>query len=404
MATGFVIRIPRFLRAMSAALKVLHSYKVYRPDVDGGIPFAMATLSRPSPAGTQNEILVARLLGMARKFELDGVPVRAVSSFGNLFSTPIAPGYPFTLMDRVKSNDILVHHAPFPIVDVTVPYLPREKPLIVFWHADIVGKALLKKLLTPSIVRTLTRADKIVVADQSTIDGSPFLPAFADKCAIVPYGIDIDYWATCTAAEQAEAERLRQKHPRMIIATGRLVPYKGFDVLLQALRDIDGHVVFIGEGPLREDLKKIANNTGVAERVTFAGRVSAADIKAYLHAAKVFAFPSVTRAEAFGIVQLEAMAAGLPIVNTSLTTAVPHIARHDQEALTVKPHDSRGLAEAISRILDDAALARRLGEAGKDRARSEYSQERYVLRMEEVYEDVLRHKPRNSMQDKTGCP
>ena len=65
---------------MSAALKVLHSYKVYRPDVDGGIPFAMATLSRPSPAGTQNEILFARLLGMARELELDGVPVRAVAS------------------------------------------------------------------------------------------------------------------------------------------------------------------------------------------------------------------------------------------------------------------------------------------------------------------------------------
>lgn len=389
---------------MSAALKVLHSYKVYRPDVDGGIPFAMATLSRPSPAGTQNEILVARLLGMAREFELDGVPVRAVASLGNLFSTPIAPGYPFTLMDRVKSNDILVHHAPFPIVDVTVPYLPREKPLIVFWHADIVGRALLKRLLSPSIVRTLARADKIVVADQSTIDGSPFLPAFADKCAIVPYGIDIDYWAGCTAEEQVEAERLRQKYPRMIIATGRLVPYKGFDVLLEALRHIDGHVVFIGEGPLREDLQKFANETGVAERVTFAGRVSAGQIKAYLHAAKVFAFPSVTRAEAFGIVQLEAMAAGLPIVNTSLTTAVPHIARHDQEALTVMPRDSRGLAEAISRILDDAALAQRLSEAGKARARSEYSQERYVSRMEEVYEDVLRQKPRNSMQDKTGCP
>lgn len=388
---------------MSAALKILHSYKVYRPDVDGGIPFAIATLSKPSRAGVENEILVARLKGFSRNYAMDGVPVRAVSSFGTVFSTPAAPSYPFALIDRAKSNDILVHHAPFPIVDLAVPYLAKNKPLIVYWHAEIIGRSFLTKLLSSSIRRTLKRADRIVVADQSTIDGSPFLPPFASKCTIAPYGIDVDSWATCTEEEAIEAARLRQKHPRMILAIGRLVPYKGYDVLLRALRDIDGHVVIIGEGPLGEDLRRIAAEAGVTDRVTFAGRVSRSNIKAYLHAAKVFAFPSVTRAEAFGIVQLEAMAAGLPIVNTSLTTAVPTIARHEQEGLTVAPHDVHGLAAALSRILDDAPLARRLGDAGKARVYAEYSQERYVARMEDVYQDVVRRRTLNSMQDTTGC-
>lgn len=388
---------------MSAALKILHSYKVYRPDVDGGIPFAIATLSKPSRAGVQNEILVARLKGFSRNYAMDGVPVRAVSSFGTVFSTPAAPTFPFALIDRAKSNDILVHHAPFPIVDLAVPYLAKNKPLVVYWHAEIIGRSFLTKLLSSSIRRTLERADRIVVADQSTIDGSLFLPPFASKCTIAPYGIDVDSWATCTEDETIEASRLRQQYSRMILAIGRLVPYKGYDVLLRALRDIDGHVVIIGEGPLREDLQQIAAESGVTDRVTFAGRVDRSNIKAYLHAAKVLAFPSVTRAEAFGIVQLEAMAAGLPIVNTSLTTAVPTIARHGQEGLTVAPHDARGLAAALSRILDDAPMARRLGHAGKARVYAEYSQERYVARMEDVYRDVVRQRALNNMQDTTGC-
>lgn len=381
---------------MGAPLKVLHCYKVFRPDVDGGIPFAIATLSKPSLSTTQNEILVARLRGTERNYEMDGVSVQAVSSWGNVFSTPIAPTYPLALMKRIKSSDILVHHAPFPIVDITLPFLPDAKPLIVYWHADIVGRTLLTKALSSTIQRTLERADRIIVADKSTIDGSPFLPPFAEKCAIIPYGIDTHYWATCTEKEQIEAEVLRQKYPRLIIATGRLVPYKGFDVLLRALANIDAHVVFIGDGPLRENLQTIADDAKIAQRVTFARRLSSGALKAHLHAAKVFAFPSINRAEAFGIVQLEAMAAGLPIINTSLTTAVPNIARHDREALTVEPKDVGALADAINRILSDAALARRLGDAGKARAQSEYSQERYVARMEELYCEVVEQSGRQS--------
>jgi glycosyltransferase involved in cell wall biosynthesis len=377
---------------MSAELKILHSYKVYRPDLDGGIPFAIATLSNPNVSRNRNKILVARLRGSARKYDYDGVPVRAVSSWGTIFSTPLAPAFPFELIRRARESDILVHHAPFPIVDIAMPYLPKDMPLIVYWHADIIGRSFLRKLLNSSILRTLERADRILVSDQTAIDGSPVLPAFASKCAIVPFGIDADYWSTCSSDEASLSDQLRQQYPRMILGIGRLVPYKGFDVLLQALRRVDAHVVLIGEGPLAGELQRMAVNLGVADRVTFAGRVPRSHVKAYLHAARVFAFPSVTRAEAFGIVQLEAMAAGLPIVNTALDTAVPHIARHNQEALTVPTNTPENLAEALSSILDDPALAQRLGEAGRIRARVKYNQENYVSRVENIYQDVIRRR------------
>ena len=148
----------------------------------------------------------------------------------------------------------------------------------------------------------------------------------------------------------------------------------------------------IGEGPLRQRLQTQAAEFGVSNKVTFVGRLSTSEVKAYMHAAAVLAFPSIHSSEAFGMVQIEAMAAGLPIVNTALNTGVPRVARHDREALTVPPNDTSALATALRRILDDPSLADRLGRAGRERARAEYSQEKYLSRIKVEYLEVLKRK------------
>ncbi|ABE63554.1 glycosyl transferase, group 1 [Nitrobacter hamburgensis X14] len=376
-------------------MKILHSYKVYRPDIDGGIPFVIAALSRLVDNDVTNGILVARRVGKARRYVIDDVPVEALSSLGTIFSTPIAPAFPLVLLRRSSAVDIVVHHAPFPLADMVSSFLPDDVALIVYWHADIVGHSWLKTLMTPVIKRTLRRANRIVVSDRTIVDNSPLLSPFADKCVVVPYGVDVDFWNTPSAMERNTALRLRDQYPRMVLTIGRLVPYKGLDVLLRAMQELDAQLIIIGEGPLEMDLKRTASDTGLTARVTFAGRLARSDMKTYLHAARVLAFPSVTSAEAFGIVQLEAMAAGLPIVNTALTTAVPHIARHEKESLTVPHHDSHALAAAIRRILDEPTLAGRLGEAGHLRARTEYSNDRFLSRMKVVYDEVTQSCQRN---------
>ncbi|HWW47023.1 MAG TPA: glycosyltransferase [Xanthobacteraceae bacterium] len=374
---------------MSAALKILHTYKIYRPDIDGGIPYAIAMLCRFSSVMVSNAILVARRFGASKRYRQNGVPVEAVWSLGTLFSTPVAPNYPFAWVARARDADVVVHHAPFPLTDFVTGLMPPRVALVVFWHAEIVGYGALRRLVAPAIRRTLARADRIVVSDQSIIDRSSFLQPFGSKCVVVPYGIDVGFWRHCTAAEAGTAQDIRSRHPRMIAAVGRLVSYKGFDVLIRAMKDVDGHLMLIGEGPLDASLKQLAANIGVSDRVTFAGRLTETEVKSHLHAARMLAFPSVTIAEAFGIVQLEAMAAGLPIVNTALPTAVPVIARHEREALTVAPGDALQLSAALTRLLDDEALAARLGAAGQERAIDEYSEARFLCRMKAVYDDAV---------------
>lgn len=373
-------------------MKILHSYKVYRPEVDGGIPFVMAELGRMSEIGINNSILVARRKGLARNYQHDGVDVEAVTSLGTLFSMPLAPTFPIRLLQRARSCDAVVHHAPFPLSDLAVAHLPSNIGLIVYWHADIVGFSLLGKLVTPAINAALRRADKIIVSHEATAEHSPFLAQFREKWAVVPYCTEIDYWTTCSAEESDHVHELRKTYPRLVVGTGRLVPYKGYRNLLTAIKDINAQLILIGEGELKGELDDLSRELGISDRVKLVGRISRSEIKSYLHAARLFAFPSVTSAEAFGIAQLEAMAAGLPIVNTALPTAVPHIARNNSEAITVSVNDVPALKSAIERILDDPVLASRLGDAGRKRVHEEYSRERFQSRMQAIYDDVIQRR------------
>jgi glycosyltransferase involved in cell wall biosynthesis len=373
------------------SLRILHAYKIYRPDIEGGIPAVMSSLAQGSDAHTTHSILSARRFGAARRYTLDGVPVEAVASLGTLFSTPLAPGYIPAFVRRARSADVVVHHAPLPLNDAAILLgLPDDTALIVYWHADVVGYPSLKRLVAPLIRRALARADRIVVSGQPMIDHSEFLKPHAEKCAVLPYGMDLDYWRTLDADGRARAGELERQQPRHIVALGRLVGYKGYDVLIRAMQTVDGHATIVGEGPLLADLQRLATELGVSSRIRFAGRLPRDEIRQLFHSAQVFAFPSVTEAEAFGIVQIEAMAAGLPIVNTHLATTVPLVARHDLEALTVAPNDPQALSQALSRILDEPALAERLGAAGRERAMSEFDQVLFRARMTAIYEDALR--------------
>ncbi|KPG01567.1 glycosyl transferase family 1 [Rhodopseudomonas sp. AAP120] len=371
-------------------MNVLHAYKVYRPDVDGGVPEVIAKLTGADATGDRAEILVARDRGLPRRYVLGGTPVRAVGSFGQISSMPIAPGFPFALRQAASRFDVLALHHPFPLNDLGVAFgIPDDVAVVVHWHADIVGRGAVMPLVAPLIRRTLDRADRIIVAHQSIFDGSSFLQPYVSKCVTIPFGVDTSEWTNIDDALQRRIADLKRDHPRLIVAMGRLVPYKGFSVLLQALQQIDGEVVIIGEGAERDNLQRLAEQLGVADRLRLPGFLPRDEVKAYFHAARLFTLPSVTVAEAFGLVQIEAMAVGLPIVNTALPTAVPTIARDGLEGLTVPVNDAPRLAAAINRLLDDPVLAGALGDAGRRRVAAEYEQSVFRANVRQVYENAV---------------
>jgi glycosyltransferase involved in cell wall biosynthesis len=371
-------------------MRILHAYKIYLADMHGGIPHVIATLSRLSRTGNETFVLVARRFGFGRSYRDEGVSVRAVASFGAAFSTPIAPSYPFRLARCVKTMDVVVCHAPFPLVDIGVAFgFPDRAALVVHWHADLIGRPLLTRLVAPLIRRTLARADRIVVSAPIMIENSKFLKPFVGKCVVVPYGCDVAYWSELDELQRAEVDGLKARYPRLVVAVGRLVSYKGFDVLVRAMQVSDAQAVIIGEGPLKSELEALASKLGILHKVKFVGRQPRDVVKQYLHAAQAVVFPSVTNAEAFGLVQLEAMSAGRPVINTMLATAVPHVCRDGLEGLTVTPNQPTALADAIRRLLDDPELAGRLGYAAQARARVEYGYQLFLDRIQAIYTEAV---------------
>jgi glycosyltransferase involved in cell wall biosynthesis len=367
-------------------MRVLHAFKVYSPDYHGGIVEAIARITAGTPSGDSASLLVCRYLGIGSTIKVDGLSIERTTTLAQFSSLPISPGFIPTFRKRVRDADVIAFHAPFPFVDIGLMLgFPREKALVIHWHAEITGRNLFRPIFHPLLKKSVERADCIIVSHPSIVEHSEYLASYRAKCVVIPYGVDTDFWSQLAPEDEAAIAELRRKHSRLIVTCGRLVPYKGFDVLLRALKLLDAHLIIAGSGPLEADLRRVAVDSGVADRVTFAGYLSRVQQRQTFRAANLFVLPSVNEAEAFGIVQLEAMCCGIPVVNTDVPTGVPWVARDGLEGLTVARRDEVALARAISRLLDDSDLATRLGAAGKARAVSLFGWRKFAADVSDQY-------------------
>jgi rhamnosyl/mannosyltransferase len=371
-------------------MRILHAFKVYTPDNHGGIVEAIARITAGTPEGDSASLLVCRYFGLGNTIDVDGLSVERTTTLAQFSSLPISPGFIPVFLRRARDADVIAFHAPFPFVDIGVMLgIPDDKALVIHWHAEITGRNLFRPIFHPLLKKSVERADCIIVSHRSIVERSEYLANYASKCVTAPYGIDTDFWSNQAPEDAAPISELRKKHPRLIVACGRLVPYKGFDVLLKALKHVDAHLLIAGTGPLEAELQGIATASGVADRVTFAGYLSRAEQRQAFGAADLFVLPSVNEAEAFGIVQLEAMCSGIPVVNTSLPTGVAWVARDGLEGLTVPPRDEAALAAAMTRLLGDPELSKRLGAAGKARALSLFGWRKFATDVAEQYRQAF---------------
>lgn len=377
----------------AALLKIAHAFKVFIPEVNGGIPEVMRLLAAGLAGRCRSEVLVSRVKGGGGSELVEGIEVHRSSSLRSVWSMPISPGYPMDLWSTARRVDVVDYHAPFPLVDLAVSlWFPRKTALVVHWHSEIVAQRRILPVVGPFIRRALRRADRIIVSAPVMIEQSPFLRAVAAKCAVVPYGIDVDRWATPGDAQRHRIQEIRALHPRLIVATGRLVSYKGFDVLVEAMRRVRGDLVIVGTGPLEEALRRQIAASGLQDRITLVGYLERQELQCLLHACRVFTLPSVEKSETFGIAQAEAMACGRPVVNTSLPTAVPWVARDGIEALTVPPGAAAPLAEALNHLLDHEDMAAAMGRRGRERAESLFSLKSFLDRTFDVYRQAVEER------------
>lgn len=368
---------------MTSKATVLHLGKYYPPHM-GGMETYLQQLIREQSAAISVSAVVANDKRHTKIEALDGAEITRVGSFGAIASMPVCPGLASSI--RRRPADIVHIQMPNPGAALAFLLSGHNGKLVVTHHADIIGRKLLRRLADPIVTRLMERASRIIATTSRYCDSSPELLPYREKCRIVPLGIDVQQAAS--ADPLVTSSLRRQFGDRFILAVGRLVPYKGFDVLIRAMKLVDAKLMIIGAGPLHDTLTKLAASEGVEAKVIVQGHVD--DVRPYFSAASIFVLPSVTRAEAFGIVQLEAMAAGIPVINTRINSGVEDISLDGETGITVPPGDVRALAEAVRLLLDQKDLRRQYGEAARARVNAEFTTHLMCLRTMKVYDEVLK--------------
>lgn len=354
--------------------------KYYHPQV-GGIEKVVKQLTEGHTDTFEHRVLAAHTRPLGTTEAVNGVDVRRVGSLGTLKSVPLTPTFPFHLRRAAREADLIHYHVPNPVAAVSHLAVVSDVPTVVTYHSDIVRQKRALELYEPALRRFLDDVDRIVTTSPRLLEHSPFLADYKEKCRVVPLAID-----TSAVDDSVSGDR----DGPFVLFVGRLNYYKGVKYLIDAALELDATIGIVGDGDQRAELESRADAHGVGDRVQFFGRVSDDELASLYQQADVFVLPSVEPSEAFAIVQLEAMARGIPVVNTNLPTGVPWVSRDGETGLTVPPRDAPALADAIQKLLDDDELRRRFGRNARERVETEFTEERMLARYRDVYRDVLR--------------
>jgi glycosyltransferase involved in cell wall biosynthesis len=391
-------------------MRILHIYKDY-PPILGGIENHVQLLAQgQAAAGHDVTVLVTNPAGRRTTVTMEqGVRVVRAGRLATVASTPLSLALPWQLLRQ--RPDVVHLHYPYPVGEICQWLLRRGRATVLSYHADIVRQASILRLYKPVLHRVLRWVHAIVIGSPPMRNGA-FLGEHRAKLRLIPYGIPL----TRFRAEPGEADlaRLRAQiaeafpgaasasgdarspaplppsppAPPLLLFVGRLRYYKGLDWLIRALPQINARLVVVGIGPMEAEWRTLAQETGVAGQIAWLGETPDADLPALYHLADLFVLPASQPSEAFGLVQVEAMAAGVPSVCTELGTGTSYVNQDGVTGRVVTPRNSDALAAAINELLADPARRAAMSTAARARVADEFDLDVMVKRVLALYEEL----------------
>ena len=369
-------------------MKILQVNKLYYPII-GGVEKVAQDIADGLNGKDGIEIinLVCQEKGPSVIDDVGGVKVHRAATWLTLFRMPISFDF-FFLYRRLASDcDLIILHHPFPLGFLAYRIFSPHKKMIVWYHSDIVKQKILGAVLRPLTRAVLRLAGFIFVSNNNLVKYSIELPPFADRCKVIPFGLRInDFYLSDELKNQARVIADKYQKP-IVLSVGRLVYYKGFEYLIKSFINVtDAVLLIIGEGPLQVELQKLIDDNNLSDRVSLISHQK--DIRPYYFASQLFVLPSVANSEAFGLVQMEALACGLPVVNTNLPTGVPEVSLNGETGFTVEPKNSDALAESINKIIHDPELRSRLSATAQKRAEEVFTIDRFLETNKKYFEEL----------------
>lgn len=373
-------------------MKILQVNKLYYPEI-GGIEKTLQQISEGLSKDPEVDlkVLVCQKKGKGQVDDVNGVEVHRSGSLGVVASVPISLSFIWKLRKMAKDIDVIQFHLPFPLGDLACLLSGYQGKVVAYWHSDVVKQKKWMLLYRPVMERFLKRADVILVGAEGIINGSKYLKPYREKCKVVPFAVSDEILKAGEEYLGKNGHNIQTGNKQLnFLFIGRLVYYKGCSVLIDAFArlKLDARLTIIGDGVLKEELIQQAEMQGVTKQVDFLGHVSDEKIRECMEEADVFVLPSVERSEAFGLVQLEAMAYGKPVINTNLPSGVPEVSIHGVTGLTVEPGDAEGLAEAMNWVCLYPEERSNMGSAARKRVEEQYTQDILVKNIKHIYEEL----------------
>ena len=306
-------------------------------------------------------------------------------------------------IEPLKHELEIVHaHSPaIPSSDLPgLRYAKKKKmPLIITYHGDTletfgsfirrVGVSFYNKYL---LEKVLSYAKVIISPSEYYINESRFLGKYRDKIVTIPNGINIEDFDIPYSKEECREKLDLSANENIILFVGNLIDYKGPDILVKAMPEIlksipNVKLVFVGSGRLRGELEELSKRVDVEKHVKFAGFVKESLKSLYYKASDVFVLPSTMSSESFGIVNLEAMACGIPIVASKIG-GIPDVVKESETGLLVPPKNPYVLADAIIYLLENEGVRNKMSKNAR-KSVEDYSWGKITEETEKIYKEVI---------------
>ncbi|HEY4101278.1 MAG TPA: glycosyltransferase [Gemmatimonadales bacterium] len=352
-------------------MRILHLAKYYWPRSGGMERVVQGLAEGAAERGHEAEVVAVTSFGDPQPGQRRRAAVTRAWSFAPVGSQELAPGY---VRAAWKRADVIHLHHPNSLADVAYMLRPSLAPLVVTQHADYPSV----KYWLPSKY-ALWRAEAIVVPSKAHIALSRELRGFENKVAVIPFGIDERRWELVPPPPPG--------NPPRALFIGRLLAFKGVDFLLRALELVpDLRLDVVGSGPELHRLRTLSRALAVEDRVKWWGEYPDEDLPRRMADADFLVLPSVSVQEMFGMVLLEAMAAGRPVITTAVPSGVREVNLAGTTGLEVPIRDVESLAEAMRTLAANANLRERFGRAGRERVRERFT----VTAMVDAHLDLYR--------------
>ena len=365
-------------------MRVLHVYRTYLPDTQGGLEETIRQVCvNTQVLGAEHRVLALTMDASRRAVRRAEARVFRARQTASVASCGVSIEALAIYRRLVRWADVIHYHFPWPFGDLLhLALAPPDKPSLVTYHSDIVRQRLLRKLYRPLMDRFLGSVDRIVATSPNYFATSDVLSRFERKVEIVPIGLREDtYPAVSEAALAAARERYGEG---FFLFVGVLRYYKGLNILLDAMAGALHNVVIAGSGPTERRLKVQSRRLGLAN-VQFAGQVPDAEKVALLHLSRGIVFPSYLRSEAFGVTLLEGAMFGKPLISTEVGSGTSHVNIDGETGLVVTPGSAAELRRAMDRLHHNPDLAALMGRNARRRFEALFTGERMGTRYDAIY-------------------